>query len=94
MNRFSGIFNWLLQLFPRLEFYKMVKETKEERLIPAGLPVDGGFRLCPSINLAPPVGTVSEGILCPLESIWTALIAMWGLSYDTSALLAVQMAFI
>ena len=31
MNRFSSIFSQLLQLFPRLEFYKMVKETKAER---------------------------------------------------------------
>jgi len=31
MNRFSSIFSHLLQLFPRLEFYQMVKETKAER---------------------------------------------------------------
>ena len=31
MNRFSSIFSQLLQLFPRLEFYQMVKETKAER---------------------------------------------------------------
>ena len=31
MNRFSSIFSQLLQLFPRLEFHKMVKETKAER---------------------------------------------------------------
>ena len=31
MNRFSSMFSQLLQLFPRLEFYKMVKETKAER---------------------------------------------------------------
>jgi len=31
MNRFSSIFSQLLQLFPRLEFYRMVKETKAER---------------------------------------------------------------
>ncbi len=31
MNRLSSIFSQLLQLFPRLEFYKMVKETKAER---------------------------------------------------------------
>jgi len=30
MNRFSSMFSQLLQLFPRLEFYKMVKETKAE----------------------------------------------------------------
>lgn len=30
MNRFSSIFSQLLQLFPRLEFYRMVKETKAE----------------------------------------------------------------
>lgn len=31
MNRFSSIFSQLLQLFPRFEFYRMVKETKAER---------------------------------------------------------------
>lgn len=31
MNRFSSIFSQLLQLFPRLEFHRMVKETKAER---------------------------------------------------------------
>jgi len=31
MNRFSSMFSQLLQLFPRLEFHKMVKETKAER---------------------------------------------------------------
>ena len=31
MSRFSNIFTQLLQFFPRLEFYKMVKETKAER---------------------------------------------------------------
>lgn len=31
MSRFSSIFSQLLQLFPRLEFYRMVKETKAER---------------------------------------------------------------
>ena len=31
MNRFSSMFSQLLQLFSRLEFYKMVKETKAER---------------------------------------------------------------
>ena len=31
MNQFSSIFSQLLQLFPRLEFQQMVKETKAER---------------------------------------------------------------
>ena len=31
MNRFCSIFSQLLQLFPRLEFQQMVKETKAER---------------------------------------------------------------
>ena len=31
MNQFCSIFSQLLQLFPRLEFQKMVKETKSER---------------------------------------------------------------
>ena len=31
MSRFNNIFSQLLQLFPRLEFYEMVKETKAER---------------------------------------------------------------
>lgn len=31
MNRFSSIFSQVLQLFPRIEFYRMVKETKAER---------------------------------------------------------------
>ena len=31
MNRFSSIFSQLLQLFPRWEFQRLVKETKAER---------------------------------------------------------------
>ncbi|HBH86854.1 MAG TPA: hypothetical protein DDY17_04530 [Syntrophaceae bacterium] len=31
MSKFSSIFSQLLQLFPRFEFYRMVKETKAER---------------------------------------------------------------
>jgi len=31
MSRFSSIFSQLLQLFPRLEFQRIVKETKAER---------------------------------------------------------------
>src|SRR5512137_2267750 len=31
MNRFSSIFSQLLQLFPRVEFQRMVKKTRAER---------------------------------------------------------------
>ena len=31
MNRFCSIFSQLLQLFPRLEFQELVRETKTER---------------------------------------------------------------
>ena len=31
MNRFSSIFSQLLQLFPRMEFHRLVKETQAER---------------------------------------------------------------
>ena len=31
MNRFSSIFSQLLQLFPRLEFHRLVKELQAER---------------------------------------------------------------
>jgi len=31
MNRFCSIFSQKLQLFPRLEFQEMVRETKAER---------------------------------------------------------------
>jgi len=31
MNRFCSIFSQLLQLFPRIEFQRLVKEAKAER---------------------------------------------------------------
>ena len=31
MNQYCSVFSQLLQLFPRWEFQKMVKETKSER---------------------------------------------------------------
>lgn len=54
MSRFSSIFSQLLQLFPRLEFHKMVKE-KKQKVMHAGLPVRDSLWPCSSANWAVPI---------------------------------------
>lgn len=43
--KFSSIFSQVLQLFPRMEFQRLVKETKAERM-PVVSPAGGSLLLC------------------------------------------------